>query len=131
MAGSTRHLVPVQWEGTHEQGDDDLGHEGAGQERDGQQSHLAGPRLLDVAQVHIDAMHDFWDLGHSQTTRAQAEGQAENPRGIGEQGDGRREKRGMRKRRAQRGEMGRQVGRVPAPSLDAVCLHCPPTPFTR
>ena len=73
-------MVPVQWEGTHEQGDDDLGHEGAGQERDGQQSHLAGSRLLDVAQVHIDAMHDFWDLGHSQTTREQAEGQAEKPR---------------------------------------------------
>lgn len=124
-------MVPVQWEGTHEQGDDNLGHEGAGQERDGQQSHLAGPRLLDVAQAHVDAVHDFGDLGRSQTTREQAEGQAEKPRGTGEQGGGRREKRAMRKRRAQRGEVGRRAGRAPAPSLETACLHCPPVPLTR
>lgn len=63
MADNPPHLVPVQWEGAHEQGHDDLGHEGAGQERDGQQGHLTGPWLLDMAQLHIDGLHDFWDLG--------------------------------------------------------------------
>ena len=81
MAGSPPHLVPVQWEGTHEQGHDDLGHEGAGQERDGQQGHLSGPWLLNVAQVHIDALHDFWNLGYRQGGQEQAEGQVEKPRG--------------------------------------------------
>lgn len=55
-------MVPVQWKGTHEQSHHNLSHEGAGQEGDGQQSHLTCPRLLNVAQLHIDALHDFWDL---------------------------------------------------------------------
>lgn len=62
-------MVPVQREGAREQGHNHLGHEGAGQEGDGQQGHLAGPRLLDVVQLRVDALHDFWDLGHSQSSR--------------------------------------------------------------
>ena len=129
MTGSTHHVVPVQWEGTHEQGDDDLGHEGAGQERDGQQSHLAGSWLLDVAQVHIDAMHDFWDLGHSQTTREQEEGQAEKPRrdrgaGRWEEGEeGDEEEEGTEGRR---GETGRQSAcPFPGDSLSSLPSRTP------
>lgn len=57
------HCIPVQGEGTHEQGHNNLSHEGAGQEGNGQQGHAAGPGLLDVAQLHVDPMHDFRDLG--------------------------------------------------------------------
>lgn len=72
-------LVPVQWEGAHEQGHHDLGHEGAGQEGDGQQGHLTRPRLLDVAQLHIDALHDFWNL-EAAVSRGKA-GPSEKQRG--------------------------------------------------
>lgn len=65
VVAGTPQSVPVQREGTREQGHDHLGHEGAGQEGDGQQGHLAGPWLLDVFQLHVDGLHDFWDLGHS------------------------------------------------------------------
>lgn len=55
-------LVPVQREGAHEQGHHNFCHEGAGQEGDGQQGHLTRPRLLDVAQLHVDGVHDLRDL---------------------------------------------------------------------
>lgn len=63
------HVVPVQREGTHQEGHHDLSHEGAGQEGDGQQGHLTGPGLLDVAQLHVDSLHDFRDLGQSRGGR--------------------------------------------------------------
>lgn len=84
---SPPYLVPVQWEGAHEQGHDDLGHERAGQERDGQQGHLAGPGLLDVAQLHVDGLHDFWDLEHSGGRREQGEARGKQREAWG-QGEG-------------------------------------------
>lgn len=81
MAGAPP-WVPVQWQGAREQGHNHLGHEGAGQEGDGEQGHLAGPWFLDVVQLCVDALHDFWDLGHSQSSREQPGGQLEKPRQV-------------------------------------------------
>lgn len=87
--------VPVQREGAHEQSHDDLGHERAGQEGDGQQGHLAGPGLLDVAQLHVDGLHDLRDLEHSG-------GRVSRPRPGGSKG--RRGGRGMEEERSGRTE---------------------------
>lgn len=92
--------IPVQREGAHEQGHHNLRHEGAGQEGDRQQGQLSGPWFLDVAQLQVDALHDFWDLVAARSR--QKEGSVEKLREKGrwetgqEQGGGWRAAQGRR-----------------------------------